>query len=168
MNLKKYNADKTILKFLIKEKTTRVDNILKNDNRVPLFEKIWDASCRKRGAARRKAKEKVKNIVINLVRSVLSYDRAIRETEEAIWNPGAQVSTPLLFISYKITGKPPTVPDDYRLNFYSDLENESLQRGKRGRIAKERMKTIIYHLFYYVNCRKETLGWHTDILKTEE
>lgn len=166
MNLKKYDADKTILKFLITEKTTQVDNMLENDSRVPIFEKIWKSSCHKRGAGRKKANQKVKNIVVNLIRSVLSYDRAIRETEEAIWNTRTQVSTPLLFASYKICGEPPTVPDDYRITFYSDLENESLQGGKRGRAAKEKMKNIVYHLFYYVNCRKETLGWHTEILKS--
>ena len=167
MNFKKYNADKAILKFLISDlKGLYSSQELKNDNRVPIFEKIWEASCQKRGANRKTANKKVKNIVVNLIRSVLSYDRVIQETEEAIWNTRTQVSTPLFFTSYKIYGEPPTVPDDYRLTFYSDLEDESLQRGKRGRAAKEKMKNIVYHLFYYVNCRKETLGWHTEILKS--
>ena len=162
MNFEKYKADKAILKFLISD----LKGLSLDDSRVPLFEKLWEDSCHKRGTNRKKATQKVKNVIVNLIRSVLSYDRAIRETEEAIWNTRTQVSSPLLFNSYKISGEPPTVPDDYRLDFYSDLEKESLQGGKRGRVAKEKMKNIIYHLFYYVSCRKETLGWHTEILKS--
>ena len=162
MNFEKYKADKAILKFLISD----LKGLSLDDSRVPIFEKLWEDSCHKRGTNRKKATQKVKNILVNLIRSVLSYDRAIRETKEALWNTKIQVSTPLLFNLYKITAEPTTIPDDYRIILFEDLKNESLQGGKRGRAAKEKMKNIIYHLFYYIQCRKETLGWHTDILKS--
>ena len=154
MYIKKYNADLSFIKFLVTEKTKN------NDSRVQIFENVWAHAWKKRGTIRIKAREKLKNIVINLVRSLLSYDVAIREVEDRMWHARPLVCLPLVFSGYKITTEPCTVPSDYRITLYHDLEIEALQRGKRGKAATEKMGNLIRNLFYCVNCRKETLRFY--------
>ena len=161
MRFSKYKVDKVILKHLLS-----ANPAVPRDENVVIFETIWDNFVKKRGDRRAKALEKLQNIVANLVNSIHSFDRAIRETEAAFEDEKQTVHRPKAFGSYKITAEPTTIPDDYRIILFEDLKNESLQGGKRGRAAKEKMKNIIYHLFYYIQCRKETLGWHTEILKS--
>ena len=162
MRYSKYKVDKVIIKNILSASTT-----VPRDENILIFERVWNDFVQKRGDRRTKAQKKLQNIVANLVNSIHSYDKAIRETEEALEDEKKTVHRPKSFNDYKITGEPTTIPEeDYRIILYEDLKKESKQRGPRGVEAKQKIKNMIHKLFYYVNCRKETLGWHTEILKS--
>ena len=168
--MNKYNVEKHILQWILGAPSSKIRDAIEQDERLPIFEKIWQQYNTKRGKRRFDAQRKLNNIFCNLIISMLSFDVAIKQTNESLnyfWNPIKNILAPLLIKKYKLLQPPQKTPDDYHIRLFHDLLKESKQRGTRGNHAKEKIKNLVYHVFYLVNCRKDTYKWLKKLLESK-
>ncbi len=150
---------KTETNFLTSAVPLYMKSILDNDERVQIFERQWKHSIKRRAERRIEAVRKIKHIVLNLITSIVNLDDIIKEQEAAFFLPTAVYSKPIRYLGYKITHIPRDVPNDFRVTLYKDLVKEQAQNGERGRVARTRLRNMIYHLFYLEECRMSTYIW---------
>ncbi len=167
--MNKYHVEKYILQWLLSTPSKKVQDAIEKDERLPIFEKVWQQYNTKRGTRRFLAQRKLNNIFSNLVVSMLSYDVAIKQTNRSLtmfWNPKKYISAPLQIKMYRLLQPCGKELDDYHIRLFHDLLKESKQRGARGNCAKKKLKNLVYHIFYLIDCRKDTYTWLKKLLES--
>jgi len=166
--MNRYKIQKHNLQWILSEPGPKIQDTLKNDDRVPLFERMWDQYLTKRSKRRERAEKKLRNIFLHLVISIHSFDDSIEKLDCALnyfWIPVDNIKTPLTFKKYRFMRTPSSEPQDSHIVLFDDLVRETKQRGMRGCKAKEKLKNLFYRFFYLVHCRKSTYDWLKNLLE---
>jgi len=167
--MNKYHVEKYILQWMLGSPSKKVQGAIEKDKRLPIFEKVWGQYNTKRGTRRFLAQRKLNNLFSNLIISMLSYDVAIKQTNRSLnmfWNPIKHITPPLQMKMYRLLQPCGKVPDDYHIRLFNDLMKESKQRGTRGNHAKTKLKNLVYHVFYLIDCREDTYTWLKKLLES--